>query len=123
MSDVVKVYNYDSEGKITATGTMDLDVFKTVPVDATIVQPPKQEEELKNEVLRFDEVNEKWDLVADYRGSQYKDSDGNIHEISELGIEPKDTWVKYTPKSQPTEEEQRIADLEDALATFIGGGA
>lgn len=101
MSNVVKVYNYDSEGKITATGTMDLDVFKKVPINATIKQPPKEPENLNSdESLWFDEANEQWMLEVD--PNYIPPTEGPIN-------------------NEPTPEE-RIADLEMALADLIGGG-
>ena len=101
MPNVVKVYNYNSEGKITATGTMDLDVFEVVPIDATIIQPPKEESELEpNETLRFNETTEEWVIEIDHN---------------------------YEPPAEPevsttTPHSERIDDLELALADIIAGG-
>ena len=101
MPNVVKVYNYNSEGKITATGTMDLDVFEVVPIDATIIQPPKEESELEaDELLSFDETNDEWILEID---------------------------PNYEPPAEPevsttTPHSERIDDLELALADIIAGG-
>lgn len=122
MANVVTIYHIDENGKITATGEFDKDKFETIPPKSTIKQPPKQPSELQNEVLRFNPDQDSWNLIADYRNTQYKDSDGNIHEITELGVEPKDSWTKYTPEPEPTQEEKRIADLEETVATLVGGG-
>ena len=99
MADIVKVYNYDSEGNITATGTMDLDIFETVPMDATIVQPPKQESELApNETLRFNEIADEW-----------------VIEIDETYEEP-------TEDPDYVSDTQRIEELEMTLADLMAGG-
>lgn len=100
--NVVKVYNYDSEGKITATGTMDLDIFKTVPINATIVQPPKQEEELApNETLRFNETTNEW-----------------VIDVDETYEPP----VEEEPDLNYVSDTQRIEELEMALADLMAGG-
>jgi len=66
VANKVNVYNYDSKGRITAKGTMDTEVFEVVPLDATIIQPPKEEKDLEpDERLRFDEANDKWILEKD----------------------------------------------------------
>jgi len=100
--NVVKVYNYDSEGKITAIGTMDLDVFEVIPIDATIVQPPKQESELApNESLRFNEITNEWVI--------------NVDESYEPPAEPQ-------PDPNYVSDTQRIEELEMALADLMAGG-
>lgn len=96
MANVVKVYNYDKNGYITAVGEMDLDIFEVVPISATIVQPSKNVEELApNEELRFDEATEKW-----------------VIEINEDLQEPPSNYVT---------DERRIEELEMALADLMGG--
>lgn len=104
MSNVVKVYNYDSEGEITATGIMDLDIFKQVPINATVIQPPKDLKDLEpNETLWFNEDSQEW-----------------VIDINETYQEP----VVEEPIKDPDyiSKEQRIEELELALADLIAGG-
>lgn len=101
MANIVKIYNYDKDGYITATGEMDLDIFEVVPINATIKQPPKELENLNpDEILYFDEVNDEWVL-----------------EIDENYTEP----IIEEPPTDYVSAEQRIEELEMALADLMGG--
>ena len=111
MTNVITIYHYNKEGKITATGQFDKDIFDVVPPNSTLEQPPKDQSELENEVLRFDADNEEWNLIADYRNNTYIDSEGKTHTIEELGVEPKDDWELYKEETRKS----RLNEVENAL--------
>ncbi|AZO96079.1 hypothetical protein [Halocella sp. SP3-1] len=71
-----------------------------IPAYATDVEPLAVGE---NEAAIFDEAIDSWTIVPDYRGQTFWDADRNKHEITELGVEPKDGWL--TEELPLTEEE------------------
>jgi len=112
------VYHYDENGKITATGKLDTEVFDEAPYQATIKELPKSLDELKSyEEITFDAEADEWNLEVDARGTWY-DADGNEHEITELGDEPDSGWFSYNPVERE-EELQKEQARERALELSI----
>lgn len=115
------LYHYDKEGRITATGTIDLDIFKTIPPMSTIIQPPRVGE---YEELIFNIEEEKWEIIPNYEGVTFIDEEGNLHTITEVGVLSEEGWKIYEPKKEDVNNnaiEQRLAELEMAIADILGG--
>lgn len=117
------LYHYDKEGKITATGTIDTDIYKIIPPMSTIVCPPKIG---KFEELRFNAEEEKWEVIPNYTDITFIDKNGKLHTIIEPGVSPEEGWQIYEPEDEQIEDftnnlEQRISDLEKAIADILGG--
>ena len=65
-----------------------------------------------------------WVVYPDYRGKRYIDEEGNIITIEEIGQVPEESWEEYIFEAEEEETnwiEQRIIDLENAIAELRGG--
>lgn len=100
MANVVKFYNLNKKGGKLAEGEIDLD-SQEIPPNSTIIQPPIPFEEVPiDKIMLFDEDKQEWILQ----------DDPNYEELYEPWKEP-----DFVPK------EQRIEELEMALADLMGG--
>jgi len=83
------IYHYDANNEYTGTSKARLDLLETdkkgedvhlLPANSTIVAP---------NVLQDNQVNvfngSGWDIVSDFRGTDYWDSDGNKTTIDTIG--------------------------------------
>ena len=118
------IYHYDNDGFVTATGEFDTEIYEVVPPKSTLVEMPTEGEHQK---AKFDPETETWALLPDYQGMTFIDTDGVLHTIDELGVEPEPDWVPYVPESSDGEDEleevkQRLSEIEDALLTLMFGG-
>lgn len=86
-----------------------------LPASATFIEPPRAG---KNQKQVFDEKNNKWDLVADYRGLVYWDSDGDKHQIKKLGINPP-AGARFTEPPPVFKVEERKEELTNLIDTTI----
>ena len=113
------LYHYDKEGRITATGTIDLDIFKIIPPMSTIIQPPQVGE---YEELIFNIKEEKWEIIPNYEGVTFINEEGDLHTITEVGVLPEEGWKIYEKEDVNNNDiEHRLADLEMAIADILGG--
>jgi hypothetical protein len=105
------IYHYDkTTGELLGTGNADVDQKQSdnylIPAYAT-PEPPL--EVLPNTVAAYlntegnapyQHEQGAWHLVADHRGYVGYDEAGVEHEITEIGIEPDETWT-LTPPPKP----------------------
>lgn len=85
------IYNFDPETKeFTCESKAYLDPLETKmagsniytkPAKSTFIKPPKTK---KNQVLVFDEEEEKWIIKKDFRGTEYYDVNGDKHIITNI---------------------------------------
>lgn len=119
------IYNYDVNGEVTATGEFDADKYEEIPPNATIIEKPETGD---NEVAIFNETDQGWLIKADYRNETYYDSLGNRHIIINIGVIPEIDWITEEEYFQenppdPSEQEQRIIDLKNAVSDLGRGAA
>lgn len=92
MSTPIKCYHYDrntSEFLYVEVAAHDpRDNQPLVPAYSTTIEPPVP---TANTVALFDGTN--WALVADYRGQSFYDTNGEIHTIDSIGVEPLVGWT------------------------------
>jgi len=98
-----------------------------IPAGATNFSPP---ETGKHGAARW--AGDTWEIVPDYRGKVYYTSDGERHEINELGIEPPDNALDGAPPEPladlATKKKREIESARDAAInegfthTFSDGG-
>ncbi|AZO96121.1 hypothetical protein [Halocella sp. SP3-1] len=115
----MQIYHYHREtgellGESTARENPLEEGEYLIPAYATNIEPSETGE---NEVAIFNVDNQKWNVVADYRGQTFWDTDRNKHEIAELGIEPDPAWLIEEPPL--SEEEIAKMELERQLKTLI----
>jgi len=124
----MKGYNYDSVTK-EFLGEIDLylDPLETklkgvpvylVPAHATTIAPEKSS--AKNQAVVFDEKEQSWDLVADFRGSKYwLPGSYDEHVITDLGVLLPPNALSSCPDI-PLSDDDRNAQMvmEQAIATI-----
>lgn len=117
---ILTIYHYNERGEVTATGTIDTSIFKELPPMSTTKPIPATGE---NEIALFDTEKREWVVYPDYRGKRYIDEEGNIITIEEIGQVPEESWEEYIFEAEEETNgiEQRIIDLENAIAELRGG--
>jgi len=117
---ILTIYHYNESGEVTATGTIDTSIFKELPPMSTTKPMPETKE---NEIALFDLEKREWMVHPDYRGKRYIDEEGNIITIEEIGQVPEESWEEYIFEAEEETNwiEQRIIDLENAIAELRGG--
>ena len=116
------LYNYHpitSEYKNETTARLDpLESKPMIPAHATTKKPPVAKE---NEVAIFE--NGGWQIVSDYRGTNYWLPDGSVHTIIELGEELPVEALSEKPAPQPPTAEELIATYRAAVGRHINAVA
>ena len=81
-----KLYHYDEDGYFsheTEARLDPLDGKPLVPARATRTAPPAA---AKNKIAKFDEDQNQWSQIPDYRGRQYWTAPGGLVEITAAGV-------------------------------------
>ena len=135
----MKIYHYDEAGcytQATEARLSPLDNAPLVPARATLIAPPAPAE---NKVAKFDEAEDTWSQIPDYRSRQYWTATGGLTEITEAGVSPPanateltagqklikkgDAWRVRTAADDLAEaKEQKIAGLKSKTETAIKSG-
>ena len=85
---MARIYHYDHGGHYTHETEAQLDPVGgdlLVPAHATLTAPPAK---VADQVARYDESQDSWRLVADYRGRRYWAAAQELMEITEAGVLP-----------------------------------
>ena len=133
------LYHYDDAGYYTHQTEArpdPIDGAPLVPAYATLVAPPPA---VAGQIARFNETQQQWSQVADYRGARYWTARQGLIEITEVGVSPPtgatkladgqtliqegETWRLRTPADDLADAKKtKIAELKAAVEKVIKSG-
>ena len=116
------VYHYHPDTReflLQSEAALDpLDRLPLIPAHATTLAPPETTE--KNKTVQWDNTDENWVIVDDYRGQIFYDETGATYEIADLGIAPEPEWTttkQFVLSYAKNLKKQQIRDaFRDAFA-------
>lgn len=136
---MTKLYHYDDNGYYTHQTEARLDPIDgepLVPAGATLTAPPAAAD---NKLAKWDDGQQQWSQVVDYRGQRYWTASAGLIEIAEAGVSPPtgasklmagetlmqdgETWRLRTAADDLAEARQtKIAELKAAVEKAIKSG-
>lgn len=121
----MQIYHYDTKtGELIGNGQADKDQKQPdhflIPAYATPQQPPELLENTAAVYLNAEGIPPRkhddgsWSLIADYRGYIGYDETGAEQKITELGIEPDESWT-LTPPPKPFDFTEAFAQKNSEI--------
>lgn len=123
----IQVYQTDDEGiyvpSIDPIMTDVLDGHHLIPAGCKTKQPPQLAERQAARTLSAS-VDADWEVLPDWRGYTCYTTDGQRHDITEVGVEPPEGHSSTKPPPTPKQlAERRMAEIKFELAQIDADGA